>query len=1152
MAKKGKKGKKGNNNTVKAVDEEIPKKDSVDSVDVNVDSVDDSVNENEVNKTSIESNDNIEDIVENDDDDDDDNDEATNVENKVESKDDENIQEKIDAEEEANTNADKFVIIDSEDESDIDDNFTLKKSTNLKEETKQEISTLITEEKKDEKEAEKEETEKINSTKVDDQSEVTEEVENDIKEESVETLSQSKESIVNLNESEEPIGNSTIETSEIKPELISQQDYDPYQTEVKNIEESIEPVSIGQQAYDPYDHEEYNNKLDTIGQQAYDSYDNVDEEREERKEINTSFKQSEVSSFIKPTPRYKYVENEENKEKIKELTTNFVFGLAVVNFDHVKGPELTYWLDDEVMEAFSATNEQNEQNKEENEDIVNKLINKKVQHYSKIWPYLAFQALPDGVHMYDETFTQFTLCYDELKKSDVELSFDMIDLVDTTTTTTKPTTELSSPIKTEKDQSSNELLTKNDFENIDINNNDDTNNELEKVSTRPIITIEDPNQGVVTLFGCACIRQLNSSLLKKEEVKSKLKRSVIQKSVILLTRSPIPIQLREKLSIVTQSWFEQYDFTDCEILKSLYNNISNTYNKNGYIIEDDDLFEINNNENKLKSEEFNNEKKIIKESDFFMGLNFQQVVNKFRRNLLIIFKTILLGNYKILIFSKNLNELSNVQYCLIGLIPNLLLNFSDCGFPLIDLFLNEEKIKSKSLKSSDRMSILKFLGLPLRIFGFGSFFQPYLTLQQLSYITNINTKSFIVGSSNDIILEHKKNWFDMIVYLDEKESSIFGNGGCKIEILNKSLKDKINLTWDDKKFIDYVINSVETHYSKDEKEDVENEINNNDDEKIINNKEEINEGNEIEKVKFKTVNYNLSIDNGIYKGGDDFIRSQFEDYLIGFLSCCKYDSFLTKREKDNNLIKQIELDIYDNDINKFNYKWVEEFRNTQVFKYWNEITEDELFNFFEPKHMSKEVGKDKENNNKFNGGEVFKSWINKWNTGGVKKEETGENIEDKDKDKDKDNDKVLNDDTKEGEVKDEKLSESDSIDNNPTLPISTNNVKMTMNNFSRDVGQFFKKIGDNTSATFQQSMYKNNSDDGEGVKDKENEEDKDGATTEDVIGAEDVKTKKEEKPGTSEKGDDVGAEESKDQSPERAAGDAGFEGKLRQLFQWRK
>ncbi|OXT09817.1 hypothetical protein B9K06_27130, partial [Bacillus sp. OG2] len=69
------------------------------------------------------------------------------------------------------------------------------------------------------------------------------------------------------------------------------------------------------------------------------------------------------------------------------------------------------------MEAFSATNEQNEQNKEENEDIVNKLINKKVQHYSKIWPYLAFQALPDGVHMYDETFTQFTLCYDELKKS---------------------------------------------------------------------------------------------------------------------------------------------------------------------------------------------------------------------------------------------------------------------------------------------------------------------------------------------------------------------------------------------------------------------------------------------------------------------------------------------------------------------------------------------------------------------------------------------------------------------------------------------------------------------------------------------------------------------------------------------------------------
>ncbi|KAH3668363.1 hypothetical protein OGAPHI_002117 [Ogataea philodendri] len=505
-------------------------------------------------------------------------------------------------------------------------------------------------------------------------------------------------------------------------------------------------------------------------------------------------------------------------EVAKPDPASFVIGLCIVDFDHVKGPEIEYWLDDKTNEYNQAS---------------------MAAKFSKIWPQLPFQGLPDGAHLFDETFTNFTLVYDE------------------------------------------------------------------KLQTCPPLPAEQTSSetNLITLFGCACVRQLNSNELQDG---ADFKRSVIQKSVVLITRYPIPIQLKEKLSIITTSYFNQHDFHDKSIIKALYDNLAIVYNSHGFEVEDDDLYDTVVNPASTK---------IIKESDFYTGLNLKELVTMFKRNLLVIFKGVLLEQ-RILVYSKNLNRLSNFQYSLLSLIPNLLLSLSDSGTPLTGLEAGSIE-KPTSLRSSDRHSMLAFMGLPLQIFSKGGFFQPYLTLQQMDYLTNPNTKWYLVGCSNDIILDQKSRLADLVVNLDDSS----------VEIVDASLKDKLALSATDRRFIDSL-------------------------------------SEEVLATDDTTVNLaNSPMDSQSYRGGDDFIRYNFEDYLIGMLSCLKYDSF----RKTSKLENLHQLSSFTNEVEYFGNSFVAAFKATNAYRIFDRGTDDELFNFFEPKH----VGSGMERTN------VLKSFFNK-------------------------------------------------------------------------------------------------------------------------------------------------------------------------------
>ncbi|KAM9915742.1 hypothetical protein OXX59_010414, partial [Metschnikowia pulcherrima] len=81
--------------------------------------------------------------------------------------------------------------------------------------------------------------------------------------------------------------------------------------------------------------------------------------------------------------------------------------------------------------------------------------------------------------------------------------------------------------------------------------------------------------------------------------------------------------------------------------------------------------------------------------------------------------------------NNNLELLTQFQNNMIALVPNLINNLELSGCPLSDYTEKNSPLeKPTTLKTNDRMSMLRFFGLPLQIFNTkGSFWNPYLPLQ---------------------------------------------------------------------------------------------------------------------------------------------------------------------------------------------------------------------------------------------------------------------------------------------------------------------------------------------------------------------------------------------------------------------------------------
>lgn len=477
-----------------------------------------------------------------------------------------------------------------------------------------------------------------------------------------------------------------------------------------------------------------------------------------------------------------------------------IFGICLVDFHHKRGPEVEYWygLPEEVEK-------------------------------DQLWADLPFQALPDGSHSFEETFTYFTLLYNKKTHS-------------------------SHP---------------NDVTQIPEEEMDD----------------------YTTLFAISCSQQIKSDelLIKDESVT----RSTVQKAIVVISYQPILGQIKDKLSIVTNVFFMQHDFTDKTILDTLYDSLVSIYDPCTYA----ELSQTNDN------------------SNVYMGISLQNILIAFKKDILVLFKALLLEK-KIIVYGTHVENICNLQFGLISLIPDLIFHLDDSISPqLYDKEILEANHTVDSFKSSDKKSVYKFLGLPLRIFEKGGLFSPYTPLQQIHNIKSDKTQFFMIGTSNSLLYEQRDQLCDIFVNLNQNS----------VEIINKDLNPLLNLSHHDKKWIDSMLNLVDTP--------------------------EISENVSTENLADDSSQHR-KISNISYEGSDDFLRTQFEEYLFGLLSSVKLYEFINLHEDNEMAMDSVTEEMIKNKpINTFNFKWVEAWLITQNYKIFNKITDDRIFDLFPPRHV---------------------------------------------------------------------------------------------------------------------------------------------------------------------------------------------------------
>jgi hypothetical protein len=137
--------------------------------------------------------------------------------------------------------------------------------------------------------------------------------------------------------------------------------------------------------------------------------------------------------------------------------------------------------------------------------------------------------------------------------------------------------------------------------------------------------------------------------------------------------------------------------------------------------------------------------------------------------------------------SRSVALTSSLFHSLTSNIVDLLQTLDDCGSPPLATRAPTLS-RPTSLRTSDRKSMMKYLGLPLDVFGkvrllppsfstsfmtrLGSsqdaFFQPYLPLQQLDMIKE--TKSWLCGTTNTIVSQQKV--VDLLINVRVLSSSV--------------------------------------------------------------------------------------------------------------------------------------------------------------------------------------------------------------------------------------------------------------------------------------------------------------------------------------------------------------------------------------------
>lgn len=280
------------------------------------------------------------------------------------------------------------------------------------------------------------------------------------------------------------------------------------------------------------------------------------------------------------------------------------------------------------------------------------------------------------------------------------------------------------------------------------------------------------------------------------------------------------------------------------------------------------------------------------------------MIHEFKFQTLVLFKALLLQP-KMLFFGTRCERLCMIQFSLISLIPGLINSLQDCADPAFDTY-SQTVEKPTSLKTSDRSSLLAYMGLPLQIFGKGSMFGPYTPLQLLDLLADDGTKSYVVGSTNSLLPQQKDRYSDILINLDEDS----------IVINSPSLRSALVLSAADRRWIDLLTQIVNDSWDEEHPSQP------------------------------KTLGF---------MGSEEFIRLQFEEYLLALLSSMKYHEELYPSdvgESGHRSRTQLQnLNIEGDPAIDFNTEFLIQWKTTSNYALFSRLTSDALlFSITEPRH----------------------------------------------------------------------------------------------------------------------------------------------------------------------------------------------------------
>ncbi|KAI9691971.1 MAG: late secretory pathway protein avl9 [Bogoriella megaspora] len=372
-------------------------------------------------------------------------------------------------------------------------------------------------------------------------------------------------------------------------------------------------------------------------------------------------------------------------------------------------------------------------------------------------------------------------------------------------------------------------------------------------------------KGARSLFGISCTRQIDANELIDRP--PEVTRSTVQKAVVVIAESPEGFgMLRERLSVVTKAWFAQRDFTDQDILQRFQESLPMTLAH------------------------------AAEERDRYLGISLRELIHEYKYLTLVLFKCCLLQP-KMLFFGSHCERVCMMQFAFISLIPGLIRNLQDCADPQFNSY-EETHVMPTSLRTSERSSLLSYMGLPLQIFGKGSLFGPYTPLQQLDMLADHGTKSYVVGSTNPLLLQQKDRYSDILINLDDQTTNISST----------SLRTALNLTTPDRRWIDFLTQAVNDTWDESNPE------------------------------RPKQMGY---------AGSEEFIRLQFEEYTLALLSSIKYRQFVEKHKDDPKaLLSEVDGD----PAGEFGNDWIDAWMRTENYRLFNKFTDSHLFDIVEPRH----------------------------------------------------------------------------------------------------------------------------------------------------------------------------------------------------------